>query len=113
MAGAGGTWWRTNSSNRDRPPPKFFLPIGGACFGINHLSVVLNNGLMVEALMMGCWLVLMGGWVLVAGRTFDAIWAWVDRTGWRVIPFVLLSFVASVGAAWAVAWFGYGQPLFG
>ena len=35
-------------------------------FAINHLSVVLGNGLMFEALAMGCWLVLMGGWVLVA-----------------------------------------------
>ena len=94
-------------------PPRFFLPLGAVFFGINHLSVVFNNGVMPEALGLGCWLVLMGGWVLVAGRSFDAVWAWVDPSGPRTIAFVLLSFVVSVGGAWAVAWYGYGQPLFG
>ncbi len=96
-----------------RPPPKIFLGIGGVFLGINHLSFVLNFGIQAEALVMGCWLVMMGGWVLVAGRSFDAVWAWVDRAGWRTITFMLASFVAGVGAAWAVAWFGYGQRLLG
>ena len=94
-------------------PPRFFLLIGAVCFGINHLSVVFNNGIQPEALGIGCWLVLMGGWVLVAGRSFDAVWAWVDPSGPRTITFVLLSLGAGYGAAEAVARFGYGQPLFG
>lgn len=97
----------------DRPPPKVFLPIGAAFLGINHLSVVLNFGLQAESLMMGCWLVMMGGWVLVAGRSFDAVWAWVDRSGRRTIAFVLLSLGAGYGAVEAVARLCYGQPLLG
>lgn len=100
-------------TRRDRPPPKAFLGIGAAFLGINHLSVVLNFGVQAEALVMGCWLVLMGGWVLVAGRSFDAVWAWADRVGWRVIGFMLLSLVAALGAAAAVAWYGYGERLVG
>jgi hypothetical protein len=104
---------RRGGYGRNHRPPRFFLPLGGVFFGINHLSVVFNNGLQPEALGIGCWLVLMGGWVLVAGRSFDAVWAWADRAGWRVIGFLMLSFGAGAGAAWAVAWFGYGQRLFG
>ena len=36
-----------------------------------------------------------------------------DPVGWRVIGLMLLSFVVGLGAAEAVAWFGYGQHLFG
>lgn len=112
MAGTGKTGV-TRAIGRDRPPPKIFIGIGVALLAINHLSVVFGNGLQPEALAMGCWTILMGGWVLVAGRSFDAVWAWVDRSGKRTIAFVLLSLVASVGAAEAVAWFGYGQHLVG
>ena len=112
MVGAGRTGV-TRADGRDRPPPKIFLGIGAALLAINHVSVVLNNGLQPEALMMGCWTAMMGGWVLAAGRSFDAVWAWVNRSGRRTIAFVLLSFVAGYGAAEAVARFGYGQPLLG
>jgi hypothetical protein len=80
---------------------------------INHLSVVLGFGLQAEALAMGCWLVLMGGWSQFAGRSFDAVWGWVDRSGPRTIGFMLLSLAAGVAAAEVVAWFGYGQHLVG
>jgi len=98
---------------RQRPPPKIFLGIGGVFFLLNHLSVVFGVGLQAEALFMGSWLVLMGGWVLVAGRSFDAAWAWADPYGRRVLGFVALTFAAAYGLAAAVAWWGYREPLFG
>jgi hypothetical protein len=104
---------RGGHGNLHRPPPKIFLGAGAVLLAINHLSVVFNNGVQPEALAMGCWMVLTGGWVLVAGRSFDAVWAWVDRAGWRTIGFVVLSLAAGVAAAAAVAWFGYGQRLVG
>jgi hypothetical protein len=61
--------------------------------------------------MMGCWLVLVGGWVLLGPRSFDAVWAWADVSGWRIFGMVLLSLAA--GFAAAVARLAYGQRLFG
>jgi len=116
MTGAGRTGGRVDGGGRDRPPPKIFLGFGAVCLAINHLSVVLNNGLLVEALVMGCWLVLVAGWVLVAGRSFNAVWGWANRprsSVWRAIGVAMLTLLAAVGAAEAVAWFGYGQHLFG
>jgi hypothetical protein len=100
-------------TRRDRPPPKLFLGGGAALLVINHLSFAFGNGLQAEALVMGCWLILMGGWSQFAGRTFDVVWAWVDRAGWRTIGFILLSFAGGLAAAEAVAWFGYGERLLG
>jgi hypothetical protein len=88
-----------------------FVGVGALLLVLNHLSVVFGAGLQSEALMMGCWLVMMGGWVLVARRSFDVVWAWVDPSGPRLIGFMLLSFIAAIGLAEAVAWFGYGQHL--
>jgi hypothetical protein len=110
MAATDRTGTRTRN---DRPPPKVFLGIGCGCLALNHLSVVLGNGLLPEALVMGCWLVLVGGWVLFAGRTFDAVWAWADPSDRRVIGLMLLTGAAAVGVAEAVAWVGYGRHLFG
>jgi hypothetical protein len=98
---------------RDRPPPKVVLAIGVALLAINHLSVVFGNGLQAEALMMGCWLLAVGGWVLVSPRSFDAVWAWADRSGRRIIGMIVLSLAAGVAAAEAVARLAYGQSLFG
>jgi hypothetical protein len=98
---------------RDRPPPRIFLAAGAGLFVLNHLSVVFGAGLQPEALMPAAWLAMMGGWSLAAGRTFDAVWAWADPRGWRVIGFILLTFVAALGLAEAIAWFAYGQHLFG
>jgi hypothetical protein len=98
---------------RDRPPPKAVLGLGVGLLALNHLSVVLGNGLQLEALMMGCWLTVVGVWVLCAGRSFDAAWAWADASGRRIIGLVFLSMAAGFGAAEAVAWYGYGQHLFG
>ena len=97
--------------NRHRPPPKIFLGIAALMFGINHLSVVVGNGLVPEALVMGCWLGMMGGWVLVAVRSFDAVWGWADPSDRRMIGLALLTLVAAIGLAEAVARLGYGQPL--
>ena len=58
-------------------------------------------------------LVLVGLWVLFAGRSFDVVWTWADRSFRRILGFVFLSLAAGYGAAEAVARFGYGQPLFG
>jgi hypothetical protein len=98
---------------RERPPPRLFLGIGAVCLAVNHLSVAFGNGLSAEALVAGCWLVLMGGWSQFAGRTFDAVWRWANPAGWRVIGFMLLTLVASVAAAEGVARLVYGQPLLG
>ncbi len=100
-------------ARRHAPPPKPFLGIGAAMLAVNHLSVAINQGVQAEALVMGCWLVLVGGWSLVAARWFDAVWDWVDRRGWRVIGFVLLTLFMALGTAEAVARVGYGQPLLG
>ena len=97
----------------DRPPPKIFLGIGAALLVLNHLSVVFGAGLQAEALMMGSWLVMMGAWVLLAGRSFDAVWTWADRSGARMIGFMLLTLAGGFGLAEAVAWFAYGQHLWG
>lgn len=98
---------------RDRPPPRIVLSLGVGLLGLNHLSVVLGNGLQPEALMMGCWLAVVGLWVMFAGRSFDAVWAWADVSGKRIAGIVFLSIAAGFAAAEAVAWFGYGQHLFG
>lgn len=95
----------------DRPPPKVFLGVGALFLGVNHLSVVLGLGFHTEALLGGCWLVSMGAWSLFAGRAFDVVWAWVNRSGWRVIGFVLLTLAGAVLLAEAVARIGYGRPL--
>jgi hypothetical protein len=94
-----------------RPPPKIFLGLGAGFLALNHLSVVLGGGLQPEAVMLGSWLVLMGGWVLAAARTFDAAWAWADPSGRRVIGFVLLTMAVAFGLADGIAWFAYGQHL--
>lgn len=112
MAGAGRTGTRA-AGGRHRPPPKIFLALGAVFLAINHLSVVLNNGLLAEALGMGCWLALMGGWVLVAGRSFDAVWGWADPSGVRMIGLAFATLAVAIAAAEAVAWFGYGQHLVG
>ena len=102
--------WR---GNRHRPPPGIFLGIGAVLFGINHLSFAFGNGVSAEALVMGSWLALMGGWVLLSGRSFDAAWGWADPSGARMIGLALLTLVAAIGLAEAIAWFGYGLHLVG
>ena len=96
---------------RDRPPPKIFLGIGVGMLVLNHLSHAFGAGLQVEALFMGCWLSSIGAWVLLAGRSFDAVWAWADPHGWRMIGLMVLSFVVALALAEALAWFAYGQHL--
>jgi hypothetical protein len=80
---------------------------------LNHLSVALGFGLQDEAMMMGCWLVVVGGWTLAGPRSFDAAWAWADVSGWRAFGLILVSLAAGVAAAEAVARLAYGQRLFG
>src|SRR5262245_54517813 len=110
MAGRGRVGFRGTGK---RPPPKTFLGIAAGCFVLNHLSVVFGNGIVPEALVTGCWLALLGGWVLLAGPSFDAVWAWADPSGRRVIGLVLLTLILALAAAEAVAWVGYGQHLTG
>ncbi|AMV23013.1 hypothetical protein VT84_01285 [Gemmata sp. SH-PL17] len=95
----------------DRPPPRVFLGVGALFLGLNHLSVALGFGLHAEALMAGCWLVLVGGWVALAGRSFDAVWAWADPSGRRTIGLILFTLGAAFGAAEGVARIAYGQRL--
>ena len=95
------------------PPRKVFLGLAVALFVLNHLSVVLGNGLMPEALAMGCWLGLMGGWVLLAGRSFEAVWGWARPYARRELGLALLTFAVALAVAEVVAWWGYGQHLFG
>jgi hypothetical protein len=98
---------------RERPPPRLFLGVGAALLAVNHLSVAFGNGLIAEAVMAGCWLVMMGGWSQFAGAAFDAVWAWANPSGRRVIGFVLLTLVVALTAAEGVARWVYGQPLLG
>ena len=95
------------------PPGKLFLGLGVVFLGINHLSVVLGNGLLPEALVMGCWCGLMGGWVLFAERSFNAVWGWAKPSARREIGLALLTLAAAIGLAEAIAWFAYGQHLVG
>src|SRR5262245_41983603 len=97
----------------DPPPPKPVLGLGAAILAINPLSVVLGNGVILEALAWGCLFVLLGLSVLVAGRSFDAVWSWVDRSGKRILVFVGLLLAVGCAAAEAVARIAYGQRLFG
>jgi hypothetical protein len=94
-----------------RPPGKIFLGLGVMMFAINHLSVVLGNGLIPEALVIGCWLGLLGVWVLVSVRSFDAAWGWAKPSARREIGLGLFTVAIAVGLAEAVAWFAYGQHL--
>src|SRR5690349_21132844 len=89
--------------NRQRPPGAFFLGLAAGFFALNHLSVVFGQGVSAECLVMGAWLVVMGGWVRLAGRTFDAANARVNRSGRWVVGLILLTVVAAVGLAEAVA----------
>lgn len=95
------------------PPAKFFLGLGVILFGINHLSVAFGNGLLPEALVMGSWTGLMGGWLQFAGRSFEAVWGWARPSGRREIGLGLLTAAIAVALAEAVAWFAYGQHLLG
>jgi hypothetical protein len=79
--------------------------------GVNHLSVVFGNGMMTEALGMGCWCGLVGGWALGAGRSFDVVWGWAKRSMRRELGLGLLTFLTAIVLAEAVAWFAYGQHL--
>ncbi|MBP3959189.1 hypothetical protein J8F10_28425 [Gemmata sp. G18] len=108
MVGAGKKGVRKRT---DRPPPKVFLGIGAGLFVLNHLAVAFGLGLHPEALVTGCWLVLMGGWVLLAGRSFDAVWAWAGPSEYRMIGLLVLTLVAALGAAEGVARIAYGQRL--
>ena len=111
MAAVRRTGTRADGS-RHRPPPKIFLALGTAFLALNHLSVLLNNGLLAEAVVMGCWLAMMGGWAGFAGRSFDAVWGWADPSDRRMIGLAFATLAAAIAAAEGVAWFGYGQHLF-
>ena len=104
---------RTGSSVRAERPWGVLFPIGVLCLVANHWAVVGGSGISAEGLVLGCWLVPVGGWGLLAGRSLDAVWEWVNRSSARTAAFVALNFAAALGAAEAVAWFVYGQHLFG
>src|SRR3954469_1051010 len=105
---------RTGSSVRtNRPPPKLALGIGAACLAANHLSVVLDDKLEAVALILGCALLLLGLWSLLAAASFDAVVSWTDRSVGRQWGIGLLYCGVALGAAEAVAWLCYGRHLFG
>ena len=93
------------------PPGKIFLGLGGLMLAINQLSVLFGNGIMLEALVMGSWCGLMGGWVQFAGRNFDRVWGWAKPSAWRELGLGLLTVLVAAGLAEAIAWFAYGQHL--
>jgi len=72
-------------SSAQSPPGKIFLGLGVSLFLINHLSVLMGNGLIPEAMIMGGWTGLMGMWVLFGPRSFDAIWGWAKPSARREI----------------------------
>jgi hypothetical protein len=101
------------TSTAQRPPGKLFIVFGVVFLGINHLSVLFGNGLMPEALVMGSWTGLMGGWVLLAVRSFDAVWGWAKPNIRRELGLMLLTLAVAIGLAEALAWFAYGQHFWG
>ncbi len=95
------------------PPGKLFLGLGALLLVVNHLSVVLGNGLMPEALVMGCWCGAMGSWVVLSTKSFDAASGWARHSMRRELGLALLSFASAIGLAEAIAVLAYGQHLFG
>jgi hypothetical protein len=93
------------------PPGKIFLGIGAGLLLLNHLSVVLGNGIVLEALVLGSWCSLMGGWVQFARRSFDAVWGWAKPSARRELGLGVLTIIIAAALAEAVAWFAYGQHL--
>jgi hypothetical protein len=96
---------------RQSPPGKLFLGLGVLLLLINHLSVVLGNGLILEALIVGTWTGFMGTWALLLPRTFDAIWGWAKPSTRREVGLGLFTMAVAVGLAEAIALFAYGQHL--
>jgi hypothetical protein len=94
-------------------PEAIFLGFAVILLGINHLSVVFGNGVSFEALGMGCWTGFVGNWALFAGRAFDVVWGWARRSMRRELGLGLFTFAIAIGLAEAVAWFAYGQHLWG
>ena len=94
-----------------RPPGTIFLGLGVLMFGINQLSVLFGNGIVPEALVMGSWCSLMGGWAQFAGRSFEVAWGWAKPPARRELGLGLLTIVVAAALAEAVAWFAYGQHL--
>lgn len=103
---------KTGSDVRTERPWDLLFPLGALCLVANHWAAGRGSGISAEGLALGCWLVPVGGWGLLAGRSLDAVWAWVNRSGVRTAVFVVLNFIAALGAAEAAAWFVYGQRLF-
>lgn len=95
----------------DRPPGKLCLGISAVLFGINHLSVVFGNGILPEALGIGCWVGLMGGWALFGWRSFDLVYGWARPSIRRELALMLVTLTIAIVLAEAVAWFAYGQHL--
>jgi hypothetical protein len=96
-----------------RPPGKIFLGLGVIMLAINHLWVVLGNGIVAEALVAGCWLVFMGAWVLVSVRSFDAVWGWAKPSARREIGLGLLTVAIAVGRGGALAGVANRPPRLG
>jgi hypothetical protein len=92
-------------------PEAIFVGFAVMFFGINHLSVVFGNGLLPEALGIGSWCGLVGGWALMASRSFDLVWGWAKRSMRRELSLGFFTFVVAIALAEAVAWFAYGQHL--
>jgi hypothetical protein len=101
------------SASGQGPPGKLFLGFSAVFFGINHLSVVLGNGLLPEALGIGCWIGVIGGWALFGWRSFDVVWGWARPSMRRELGLGLLTLAIAIGLAEAVAWYAYGQHLWG
>jgi hypothetical protein len=95
-----------------RPPTGIFLGIGAGLLALNHLFVILGWGLVAEFLGIGMWFLVMGAWLVISVRSFDAAWGWAKPSMWRELGLGLLTAAVAAGLAEALAWFGYKQHLF-
>jgi hypothetical protein len=112
---------RTADLRKAAPPPPrndrrfgitIFLGCGFGLLGVNHLSVVLGQGLHPEAMVGGALALILGLIWVVFPNGLDAIDRWTRASGLRLAALLLAVMAASVGSAEGLARWWYGESLF-